>query len=159
MKTRQLLLGGALALAAGLLFFDRPMAPTDTVVQARERVAPASAGQTPTPAVALLRERERANTRATPHTRDLFPPHSWTPPPPHTPTVEAPPTAPPLPFTYIGRQHSQGKWLVYLGRGDEVLLVENDTVVDGTYKVSGIESGALTFVYLPLQQTQTLKIE
>jgi len=67
--------------------------------------------------------------------------------------------APPLPFTYIGRQRSNGKWEVYLARGDDVLFVEANSVIDGVYELKSIDPNVLTFLYLPLQQTQTLAIQ
>jgi hypothetical protein len=95
----------------------------------------------------------------------LFGSHSWTPPPPPPPpaprVVAAPPpkpTAPPLPFTYIGKKLENGNWEAYLARGTETYIVHNKTVIDDTYRAELIAPPSLTITYLPLKQVQTLTI-
>lgn len=75
-----------------------------------------------------------------------------------TVTVEAPPTAPALPFTVIGKQLAQGKWEVYLATtGEPILAHEGDTISE-QYKVERIDPPTMTLTYLPLRQNQTLQI-
>jgi hypothetical protein len=68
------------------------------------------------------------------------------------------PDMPLLPFTYIGKQQSAGRWEVYLARGDDTLIVHDQMVIDGTYRVDSISPPTLTLVYLPLKLVQTLDI-
>jgi hypothetical protein len=63
-----------------------------------------------------------------------------------------------MPFTYIGKQQSAGRWEVYLARGDDTLIVNDQTVIDGTYRVDSISPPTMTLVYLPLKLVQTLDI-
>ncbi|MBV8784538.1 MAG: hypothetical protein JOZ67_10150 [Gammaproteobacteria bacterium] len=95
----------------------------------------------------------------------LFATHSWyvapPPPPPPPVQVEAPPpkpTAPPLPFTYMGSYAPNGaKPVFFLTEGDRVFDVHvGDTLAGGTYTVDAFNNGVLTFTYKPLNQQQQL---
>jgi hypothetical protein len=95
----------------------------------------------------------------------LFASHSWyvaPPPPPPAPVVEAPvappkPTAPPLPFTYMGSYAPIGAKPVYfLTQGDRVYDVHVGDTLDNTYTVDAFTNGALVFTYKPLNQQQQL---
>lgn len=93
--------------------------------------------------------------------RELFPVASWTPPPPKPVAAvarPAPPTAPPLPFRYIGRKLEAGRWEAYLERGEQVLIAREGERLAEVYEVRSIAPTMLTLVYLPLQQTQTMAI-
>ena len=89
----------------------------------------------------------------------LFGIHSWTPPPI---AVKAqplpPPSAPQLPFTVLGKQIEDGKWRVFLARGDQTFIAVEQMVIDGMYRVDAIVPPQINFVYLPLQKMQTLSI-
>jgi hypothetical protein len=63
-----------------------------------------------------------------------------------------------LPFTYIGKQSSDGRWQVFLSRGDDTLIVHEQTIIDGTYRVESIAPPTMTLVYLPTKLVQTLDI-
>jgi len=93
---------------------------------------------------------------------DLFKSTSWyvPPPPPPTPPPPAPPkpVAPALPFAYIGQYVEGNRKLIILSRGDRVMTVSIGEVIDNTYKLEGMTSGQLMFVYLPLSTTQALSI-
>lgn len=101
-----------------------------------------------------------------PPTANVFAVHSWTPPPPPPPPPPKPvpppppppPQAPRLPFVYIGKKLESGIWEVYLSRGDAVVIARDQLVIDGIYRVDGITASALTLMYLPLNQTQSLPI-
>ncbi|TLD46840.1 MAG: hypothetical protein FAZ92_00883 [Accumulibacter sp.] len=184
MTRRHLLLLLLLVLAVYLaLFGDRtpPGEPADGVVQptpGRDRspsgasaTAPAAnlsllarpgAGKSPaTTEVATLIPRDQlipasGDDKAT---RDLFPSLSWTPPPPkEVPLRKAKPVAPPIPFAYLGKKLEGEQWEVYLGRGDEVLIVREGMDFAGTYRVKSIKPPTLTLLYLPLKQLQTIPI-
>jgi hypothetical protein len=68
------------------------------------------------------------------------------------------PGVPQLPFTYIGKQLSAGRWEVYLARGDDTLIVHDQMTIDDTYRVDSIAPPNMTLVYLPLKLVQTLDI-
>ena len=87
---------------------------------------------------------------------DLFAPHDWQPPPPppRVVKVEAP-KAPPLPFTYFGKVIQDGAVIAFVSQGNvDHALKTGDTVAN--YRVQQITASAMTFVYLPLNEKQTL---
>ncbi len=95
----------------------------------------------------------------------LFSPHSWyvaPPPPPPAPTVVLPPpapTAPPLPFAYMGSYRPEGAVPTYfLTSGDRVYDVKIGDTLDNTYSVDGVKSGQLLLTYIPLKIQQTLAV-
>lgn len=69
------------------------------------------------------------------------------------------PTAPPLPFRYIGRMvEEDGQVTVYLAQGNRSRSVKIGDSIDGMYRLDGIFSGHLVLTYLPLEIKQTLSI-
>lgn len=92
----------------------------------------------------------------------LFNSQSWTPPPPPPPPAPPPPmaapSAPPLPFVFLGKKVEDGKWEVYLARGDQPYVARVKTIIEGTYRIDSITSTVLSMTYLPLQQVQTINI-
>lgn len=90
--------------------------------------------------------------------RDLFVAQSWAPV--VKPVVLAPvaPTAPPLPYTYLGKKLENGEWEVYLARGERTLVARLGARLDAEYQVDGVAPPVLTLTYLPLGSTQTLPI-
>jgi hypothetical protein len=88
---------------------------------------------------------------------------NWNPPPPPPPPPQPagpppPPTAPPLPFTVIGKAQSNTGWEAYLSRNDQVYVVRAGDVLDGTYRVDAVAPPMLTLTYLPMNQVQQLNI-
>jgi hypothetical protein len=73
------------------------------------------------------------------------------PPPPQ-------PGAPPLPFTYLGRLVEGDDVAVFLSHGERNLVVRQGETIDSVYRVERIADGAITLVYLPLDQRQTIVI-
>jgi len=69
-----------------------------------------------------------------------------------------PPSAPVLPFTYMGKLISGGDLAVFLIQGERNLVVHEGDTIDALYRVEHIAEGAITLVYLPLDQRQTLII-
>jgi hypothetical protein len=175
MKPRHVVLGAALALAAGLVLFGDNSAQVE-VAEAIERPAqatgPAPRAAPDTDAVALASEpavlrllpREAligdSADRFDTGENDLFAQQDWTPPPPPPEPAPPPPppVAPPLPFTYIGKSLEEGNWEIYLARGDRTYLVRDKAVIDGTWRVDSIKPPILTLTYLPLNQVQQLNI-
>ncbi|SOF00439.1 hypothetical protein SAMN05446635_8496 [Burkholderia sp. OK233] len=90
---------------------------------------------------------------------------SWLPPPPPVevavvPEVRAPaPTAPPVPFTYLGELDAKAaKPQVFLSNGDRLLIVSPGEVVDDQYRVESVSESDVVLTYLPLNQTQAVSI-
>jgi hypothetical protein len=95
--------------------------------------------------------------------RDLFASASWyVAPPPAPPLPEVvpppppPPTAPPLAFSYMGRLLAEPtqRPVYFLVKDDTLYAVGEGELIDGTYRVEGIDSGRLALTYLPLNVRQ-----
>jgi Tfp pilus assembly protein PilP len=77
---------------------------------------------------------------------------------------EAPqaPTAPPLPFRYVGKMIEDGELQVFLARGEESYSLragqKKGQKVDEQYRVDKVTENRVTFTYLPLKTQQTLEI-
>lgn len=182
MTPRQLALAAALVAAAALAVFG-DNTPASDVAEAvvrspaaastaspvspapARRAAPAAAVE---PAILALRPRaaligEAGEFGAEAAGGAVFLSQDWTPPPPKPapppPAPPAPPpSAPPLPFTVLGKAVGDGRWEVFLARGDKTYIVRSHTVIDGQYRVDAIAPPLLTLTYLPLNQVQQLNI-
>ncbi|MBS0579505.1 MAG: hypothetical protein JSR36_09595 [Proteobacteria bacterium] len=93
----------------------------------------------------------------------LFAVHSWyvpPPPPPPAPVViSAPPkpTAPPLPYQFMGSYApSDGPMVIFLTRGDVVLDAHVGDTLENLYSVDKFEGGQLYLTYKPLNIQQQL---
>jgi hypothetical protein len=93
---------------------------------------------------------------------DAFAPHRWSPvrsvrraeaPPPPAPV------APPLPFEYAGRIEGRDGPTFLLSRGPESFAVHAGETIDGDYRLETVSADTLTFVYVPLNERQTLSAE
>ncbi|MGU7769068.1 hypothetical protein ACV229_02650 [Burkholderia sp. MR1-5-21] len=95
---------------------------------------------------------------------DPFTASSWLPPPPVVaPTLPetrpAPPSAPPVPFTYVGELDAKAvKPQVFLSNGDQLLIVSPGDVIDGQYRVDSVSESNVVLTYLPLNQVQVVSI-
>lgn len=176
MKPRHIVMGAALALAAGLVVFG-DTTPESTIAEPVERAAGAPAASIATaplapaqsgdaPAIARLAPRESligdAGDRFGQGGPGLFGRQDWTPPPPppsnEPPPPPPPPVAPPLPFTYVGKSLQDGAYEIYLARGDRIVFVRDGMTIDGIYRVEPIRPPTLTLTYLPLDQVQRINI-
>jgi hypothetical protein len=85
---------------------------------------------------------------------------SWYVPPPPPPLALPPkPTAPPLPFTYMGKLEDEGgRWIIYLAKGEQSYVVKKGETFDSVYRLDGMENGNLVIQYLPLSTKQLLPI-
>ncbi|HGL6717194.1 hypothetical protein NTJ56_06310 [Burkholderia contaminans] len=135
----------------------------------RAHVAPASHAAAPAPAphAAAPTPREQLAALRAPVSveaaHDPFTASSWLPPPPVVPpppeTRPAPPTAPPVPFVYLGQQDARSaKPQVFLGNGDQLLIVSPGDVIGGQYRVESVSGSNVVLTYLPLNQVQTVLI-
>ena len=179
MKTRHLLLTLALVIAAGLAAFgDRTpdggiAEPVARVVKltgmSRSLPSPSSPVRPNQPAEVastILALQARADLfgaadQARPRSvrGSLFASQNWQPPlAAAQASRKMPPAAPPLPFIYLGKKIEDGVCEVYLGRGEQSLIVREKTVIDGTWRVDSIKPPTLTLTYLPLNQVQLLII-
>jgi hypothetical protein len=95
----------------------------------------------------------------------LFAAHSWyvAPPPPPAPPPSAAslvppkPTAPPLPYQFMGSYAPAGEPpVVFLMRGDVVYDVHVGDTLENTYSVDKLEAGQLYLTYKPLNIQQQL---
>jgi hypothetical protein len=73
------------------------------------------------------------------------------------PEAPAKPTAPPLPFQYVGKWSQGDKSEVLVQRGDELLPIEPGAKL-GDYRVDQITEARVSFTYLPLNMKQTLDV-
>lgn len=93
----------------------------------------------------------------------IFSAQNWLPPAPvdnklKQPEVAPAPVAPPLNMTFLGKKLEAGVWEVYLARGTSSYIVQNQSVIEGTWRVDAVAPPKLTLTYLPLNQTQSMNI-
>ncbi|MHB9837094.1 hypothetical protein Q8F57_019880 [Paraburkholderia terrae] len=170
MKRKHMILALVFLLCAALLAFGRTN-PADQVVEAAPRASAhaatpsARAAGAETVGIAALRARTELIGSTTGEHRELFGSRAMAPPLPSAapagaeiPPLPSEPAVPSLPFTYLGKQGADGNWEVYLTRGDETLIVRDQTVIDGSYRVDAIKPPTMTLVYLPLKLVQTIDI-
>jgi hypothetical protein len=69
------------------------------------------------------------------------------------------PVAPPLPFQYVGQIEGKDGPTVLLSRGAESFSVRAGEPIDPNYLLEMVTAQALTIVYLPLNERQTLSPE
>lgn len=92
---------------------------------------------------------------------DLFAEMSFAPkiePKKEVPPPPPAPTAPPLPFRYLGALFEDGGATVFLGDGQRTHVVRAGDTIDGRYRIDAITPKKVTFVFLPLDQRQELVI-
>jgi hypothetical protein len=79
---------------------------------------------------------------------------------PVQPVVVAPPppSAPPLPFTYIGKMVEENKIIVFVAKTDKHYSLKGGEIIEGLYAVKTIEPQKVVFNYIPLSIEQTLNI-
>ncbi|KVC49702.1 hypothetical protein WS58_06630 [Burkholderia pseudomultivorans] len=129
-------------------------------VSAAPASLPAAHDAPPTPRERLAALRAPVSLDAA---HDPFTASSWLPPPPVVPpppeTRPAPPTAPPVPFVYLGQQDPKAaKPQVFLGNGDQLLIVSPGDVIGSQYRVESVTESNVVLTYLPLNQLQMVPI-
>lgn len=123
--------------------------------------SPGSAQHRPSSEVLVLQiaPREKADASAAEGAPgSLFISQTWVPPPPPPPPPEKP-TAPPLPFSFLGKQQERGVWTVFLNRDGNTFVVKEGDLVEADYQVVAITPPTMTFRYVPLNEAQSLTIE
>lgn len=76
------------------------------------------------------------------------------------PTVLPPPTAPTLPYAYLGRWIENGSTVAFLSTPQGINVAARvGATLDGSYLVEAIDREGIAFKYLPLGQQQRLVFE
>lgn len=170
MKRKHVILTVLLVMSAALLAFAGKD-PADPIVEATPRAdtrmetSTARAGAGSVVTIAALHPRGELVGPANGAHHDLFGSLSMVPPLPSAApaNAEVPPLPPALltpsmPFTYLGKEKADGRWKVYLARGNDTLIVSEKMVIDGGYRVDAITPPTMKLVYLPQKLVQTLDI-
>ena len=137
-----------------------------SVVAGREQPSPAPARKsapradvrTPPAAdidIAKLEARADEGAKA-----DAFAPRNFSPIVPAAeaqPQAPGKPTAPPLPFKYLGRMSDGEKLEIYLEQGQEFIVTEAGQRI-GDYRVDKVTEDQIVFTYLPLKTRQRLDL-
>lgn len=98
---------------------------------------------------------------------DAFALLSWLPPPAPPPVVVAPPpapparpTAPPLPFAFVGMVESgTPRPAVFLAMGEALLVVSAGELLDnGLYRVESLDASHIVLMHLPTQTVQSIDL-
>jgi hypothetical protein len=89
---------------------------------------------------------------------DPFAPRSFAPAPVHVAAAPQAPSAPPLPFVYIGKVTQDGKTEVYVTRDDNLISIAKGQKIDREYRVDAISESSIRFIYLPLKTIQSLEL-
>jgi len=126
--------------------------PKPAAVRASRKLTPEAAGIL----VAMAHRTSDASNAGA-----LFAPRSWysppPPPPAPAPVAAAEPTAPPLPFTFLGRYTDGNDVTVYfVTRDDRVYDVKPGDAIDALYSIESADASQLVFLYKPLNTRQAL---
>jgi hypothetical protein len=154
------------SICAALLIRDRLIEPAPQVVQSSLRgsqsvISVAATQTSQVDALPPLRHRNDFYKNINLNQSRMFAPQRPAPMPVIAPTVALPPPAPiapALPFKLLGRKLEQGGWEIYLSQGDRIYVLHQDDMIDDVYKVLSIHPPLMTFLYLPLNEQQTLQI-
>lgn len=79
-------------------------------------------------------------------------------PPPVVDVVVETPTAPTLPFVFLGRINQLGTETIFLSIDNRSFSAKLNDILDGTYSVDSIEQDKIVFMYLPLKTQQVMSI-
>ncbi len=140
--------------------------PKSTVRQVRQGTEHHGQASFTIPTLAMLQHRVDAGTAP----QALFASHSWYKPPPPPPPTPAPiisqkqvvaaPTAPPLPYAFMGSYAPAGQPPVFfLTKADRVYDVHVGDVIDSIYSVDSFNGKQLFLTYKPLNIQQQLNAE
>lgn len=154
-KLRRRLLVGFLAVLAGLALFDgQARLQTNAAPVQPARSGPGGGGsQRAATTIAEILPRSPGTPGG-----DAFEVRSWAVPEPIRAAPPVRPSAPPLPFTFLGKKYEDGAWQVFIDWQEGVYLVREKDALGGLYRVESIRPPSMTVTYLPLHQTQTLSI-
>jgi hypothetical protein len=88
----------------------------------------------------------------------LFGAQSWQPPARKVTAARVAPSAPPLPYRFVGRLVHDGKLQFFLSRDEGVIPITEGDMLDGTYRIESISGDRITLVYLPLNYKHDIPI-
>jgi hypothetical protein len=80
------------------------------------------------------------------------------PPPLVSPPPQPAPSAPPLPFRFVGMMIDHGTPILFVAQGRESYVLRAGQTVNEVYRLEQLAEHEATFVYIPLNQRQTLSI-
>jgi hypothetical protein len=152
---------------------DEPVGPTKVSTAtrntkgadtpARVAVKKDNAPETNTNSRAVLNEYPERGILGKPGS-DLFGTHSWLPPPPPPKKVVIEPPSPPpvaqppaMTFRFVGRFIQDGKFQVFVSKGDTPVAVKVGDNLDG-YVVEDITTSSIALVYPPLGHKMSIAI-
>lgn len=75
-----------------------------------------------------------------------------------TPSIRPAPTAPPLPFTYLGKMIDGALITVFVSKNGRNLTLKGGETIEGLYAVKSIDAQKVVFEYIPLNLEQILSI-
>jgi hypothetical protein len=154
-----------LALTAAAWVRDSDKESAAAVVEAPARSASAQPAAQPAKAAGerVALEKLRAHALDA-NNADPFAARSWRKavlkraPGPEAVVAPPAPTAPPLPYTYMGKLISEEDNAVFLTQGERSLVVHEGDVIDSMYRVDRFADSAVTLTHLPTGIQQTLVI-
>jgi len=172
MKRRQLVLGLALAITLGAVWWaaglDEGSTDTEVAVARSSAAKPASRRAGPAPRVDLSRlsvvrndygdrapavfglSSQKALAQAQAEARAQA--QRMAAPPPK-------PRAPAMPYTYIGSLEEEGgQRMLFLLDGERLVTARVGDVLDSNYRVSAADADGITLIYLPLTETQRIAL-
>jgi hypothetical protein len=124
-----------------------------------------NAGTTQTPSSSILKlDVEALTKRSLPELSPSLFGNAVTAPPVSLVVMQPPPqpskpSAPQLPYTYLGQfRDADGRLLFYLRRDNEVIVAKPGTKLDESYQLESDVQHGLTFTYLPLKEAQVIPI-
>jgi len=157
-RQRWLVLGTLLLGTVAAAFFveDEAAAPVESQRPARQGAPtrpPASESLTQAPTSS---EPALASTvvEEAPASIDPFRSTSWYVAPPLPPPPK--PSAPPLPFQFLGQLIEEDGTRVFVSHQGQHLIIKAGDVIAGTYAVEEVAAGKVVFLYLPLKERQIL---
>ncbi len=133
------------------------------VVGGREKPALPLAQHKPAPAMQAgapddIDLERLAHARSAAPQGDPFAPRSFAPPPARRAEGRsAPPSAPPVPFRYVGKLVANGKTEIFVMRGEELISIAAGQNIDGEYRVDAITEERIALTYLPLKARQSIE--
>lgn len=155
-----------LGVAAALAWFPEYFKQADDSEPAMAAVATSAKGKVPGAAAASSAAAVVPIKDLSP-AGDLFAARSWKAEPVLGTVIEQPvvvtsevqvPTAPPLPFQFVGRLDDRSDLQVFLQSGEKIYVVRKGDVIDETWRLERISDKELSLVYLPLHLAQTLSV-
>jgi hypothetical protein len=132
--------------------------PTRDVESTQSRTGIKGAPNPSEPVIISLQSRDSLIRETPVKESRLFGSKDWAPALPPVIQTPPPPAAPALPFTYLGKKLEDGRWEVYLSRGEQTYIVRDNSMMDGLYRVDSINPPTMHVVYLPLNLSQTIAI-